>query len=402
VINYTMIVSPVMFNEFRLGYNRRAPSNPPRPDAARYGITVAGASTESLPYCNIGYSIGGMTANRNVGEDRVLQDNLTRLVGKHSVKVGYEMIWTLYSDEAAALPGGQYNVTGGTSLPFTPNTGNGFAAFEMGVVTSATFTRPQGLFLPRLWDHELYVQDDWKVRSNVSLNLGVRWTYSSPFKTKWNQQSQFDPSAIDPVTGLMGAIIHAKGIIGKRDLNNFQPRLGLSWNFMPKWVFRGSFGVMTSDNNGQGGFDEYNAVYNILQPTGDPRYVFLLKDGPGQVQYKVSPDGTVPYTGASYSSRTATWRDPNLRNRFRSLLHGWPLRPTRARQAWVWCEAGTSTRFLCRSLWAAIRPYRTKCTRRSRITCCTRSSERSTCFPTSTTIRGTAETSPSRSVTPEG
>ena len=43
-------------------------------------------------------------------------------------------------------------------------------------------------------------------------------------------------------------------------------------------------------------------------------YVFLLKDGPGPIQYRVNPDGTVPYTGASFSSRNATWRDPNLRN----------------------------------------------------------------------------------------
>jgi hypothetical protein len=72
---------------------------------------------------------------------------------------------------------------------------------------------------------------------------------------------------------------------------------------------------MTSDNNGQGGFEEYGANFNILQPTGDPRYLFLLKNGPGQpIQYPVNADGTVPYTGASYSSRNATWRDPNLRN----------------------------------------------------------------------------------------
>ena len=37
VINFTTIISPVMFNEFRVGYNRRATSNPPRPDASKYG-----------------------------------------------------------------------------------------------------------------------------------------------------------------------------------------------------------------------------------------------------------------------------------------------------------------------------------------------------------------------------
>ncbi len=121
---------------------------------------------------------------------------------------------------------------------------------------------------------------------------------------------------VDPVTGRMGAITHPTGIIGKRDLNNFQPRIGLAWNFDPKWVFRSSFGIMTVDSNGQGGFDEYSGTFNILQPTGDPRHVFDLKNGPGPITYTVNPDGTVPYTGASFGSRNATWRDPNLRNAY--------------------------------------------------------------------------------------
>ncbi len=316
VISLTSILSNRTFNEFRLGYNRRASSNPDRPESAKTALTIPGVPPDTFPYFNIGYSIAALNYTRQVGEDKILQNNLTHIAGKHSLKMGYEMIRTAYSDTSTALPSGQYNFSGGASLPFTPNTGNDFAAFLMGAVTSATFTKQEAIFLPRQWDHELYFQDDWKALRSLTLNVGLRWTYFSPYETKWDQQSQFDPNAIDPVSGLKGAITHPKGPIGKRDLNNFQPRLGLAWSITPKWVFRSSFGIMTIDSAGQGGFDEYAGNFNILQPTGDPRVVFRLQDGPGKIDYVLNPDGTVPYTGANFGSRTATWRDPNLHNAY--------------------------------------------------------------------------------------
>lgn len=314
VISFTSIVSRVTFNELRVGYNRRATSNPARPESAKNALSVPGVEAETFPYFNIGYGIAPLGYSRQVGEDKIFQNNLTRIAGRHTLKVGYEMIRTTYSDKPTSLPSGQYNFSGGASLPFAQNTGNDFAAFLMGVVTSATFTKPLGIFMPRLWNHELYFQDDWKALPKLTLNLGVRWSYFSPYKTKWEQQSQFDPAATDPVTGRLGAITHPKGPIGKRDLNNFQPRLGLAWNFHPKWVFRSSFGIMTVDTAGPGGFDEYAGVFNILQPTGDPRHLFQLQNGPGPIRYAVNPDGTVPYTGANFGSRNATWRDPKLHN----------------------------------------------------------------------------------------
>ena len=316
VISLSSIISRTMFNEARIGYNRRASSNPDRPESTKTALTVPGVAPDTLPYFNVGYGIAALSYTRQVGEDRTFQDNFTWVVGRHSVKLGVETIRTLYSDTGTSLPGGQYSFTGGTSLPGVPNTGIDFAAFELGAVTSATFTKQQAIFLPRLWDQEAYVQDDWKVFPNFSLNLGLRWSYFSPYKTKYDQQSQFDPNAIDPVTGLKGAIIHPKGPIGKRDLNNFQPRIGLAWSFRHNAVFRASYGIMTVDSAGQGGFDEYTAAYNVLQPTGNPQPVFYLKDGPGPITYKLNSDGTVPYTGASYGSRTATWRDPNLHNAY--------------------------------------------------------------------------------------
>jgi len=316
VISHTWVINSTTFNEARIGYNRRASSNPDRPESAKTALTVPGVPAETFPYFNIGYGIASMGYTRQVGEDKIFQDNLTRIVGRHTLKMGYEMIRTAYSDKAGSLPSGQYNFTGATSLPFTPNTGNDFAGFLLGAVTSATFTKQLAIFLPRQWDHELYFQDDWKVLPNLTLNLGMRWSYFSPYRTKYDQQSQFDPNATDPISGRKGAITHPKGAVGNRDLNNFQPRLGLAYSFRPKWVFRTSFGMMTVDSAGQGGFDEYAGNFNILQPTGDPRHQFTLQNGPGGINYVVNPDGTVPYTGANFGSRTAVWRDPNLHNAY--------------------------------------------------------------------------------------
>jgi len=76
----------------------------------------------------------------------------------------------------------------------------------------------------------------------LTLNFGLRWSYETPFQTKYGEQSQFDPNAKDPVSGLTGAIVHKPGALASKDLNNFAPRLGLAWNFHPNWVFRSSFG----------------------------------------------------------------------------------------------------------------------------------------------------------------
>lgn len=316
VINYTRIISSRLFNEFRIGYNRRAASNPERPESAKNALTIPGVTPETFPYFNIGFSIAPMNYTRQVGEDKILQNNLTYIAGRHTFKMGWEMIRTLYSDKAGSLPSGQYNFGGATTLPFAQNTGNDFASFLMGTVTSAVFTKQLAIFLPRLWNQELYFQDDWKVRPNLTVNVGVRWSYFSPYKTRWEQQSQFDPDGIDPISGRKGAIIHPKGAIGKRDLNNFQPRIGIAWTFHPKFVWRSSFGIMTVDGSGPGGFDEYAGTFNILQPVGDPRHQFRLQDGPGAVTYRINPNGTVPYTGSNFGSRNVTWRDPNLHNAY--------------------------------------------------------------------------------------
>ena len=317
VLSDTYTFTPTIINEFRLGYNRRHETKDPLSYgdgwAAQLGIPNADAAT--FPKFNTGFNGGPGGRFQNVSEDFTMQENLTKVAGKHTFKAGYEMVRTRYNALIEALPGGTYN-TGGTELPFTPNTGNLFANFLLGNVASAQFTRNQATWLPRWWGHALYVQDDFRPVKNVTLNIGLRWSYESPFATKYGQNSQFDPTATDPITGLKGAIVHQVGQLTRKDLNNFQPRIGLAWNFRRNLVFRSNFSIINSDlmtNEVNQNFEEYLASANIQAPTGDPRTVFKLSQGPPAIKFVAASDGSVPYVGTNYGARNATWLDPNIR-----------------------------------------------------------------------------------------
>lgn len=244
-----------------------------------------------------------------------MQDNLTKVSGRHTFKMGYELMRTRHNVKIASNPSGIYSF-GGTDFPFRPNTGNAFAAFMLGSVVKADFTQDLASWLPRWWSQAAYFQDDFRVNRRLTLNLGVRWQYESPFSTKYGQQSQFSPTATDPLTGRPGAILHGKGLLSKRDMNNFQPRVGMAYTLSDKTVFRGGFALNTLDLWTAGtteNFEEYFATATVEQAPGNPDIAFYLKNGPPRAQFTIQPDGSAPFIGTNYSSRNASWRDPNMR-----------------------------------------------------------------------------------------
>ncbi len=312
-----LILSPTMSNEFRAGFNRRARYETAFTKGGDWAkqLGIPNVSGETFPFFNIGYTMAALPSFQNIGEDFMFQNNLSKISGKHTMKMGYELLRTRYNATSQALPGGTYNF-GGTNAPFVPNTGQTLASFLLGTVTSATFTQDFGSWLPRWWSHQAYFQDDWKPLRNLTLNLGLRWSYESPFKTKYGQQAQFDPTVRDPISGLMGAITHPNSPLAKRDLNNFAPRVGLAYNFRPKMVFRASFGMIHQDIFAQATsimFNEYLATATVAAPVGDPRHVFKLSDGPPTINFVKQADGSVPFVGTNYSTRSASWYDPNMR-----------------------------------------------------------------------------------------
>jgi hypothetical protein len=319
---------PTLINEFRAAYHRRNDTVNPTLNnqgwAAKLGIPGVGPQTFPGFVGAAGGSSVAWTANpsgtantylKNLNEDFEIVDNVTKVRGRHTFKAGYQGMFVRENDVNVSQPSGVYNfATSGSGLPFTPNTGNTFASFLLGSVTSASYTNLIANYLPRWASHQAYFQDDWRVTHNLSVNIGVRYNYETPANTKWGLKSEFNPNVVDPLTGLMGAITHPKGTVYGADRNNFTPRLGVSWNFAPKFVFRGSFSEFTQDVMPQLGQEEYAAQAVVQQPSGSPYPAFYLSQGPGNVAYNVNSSGTANFIGTNYSGRGATYVDPNLRN----------------------------------------------------------------------------------------
>jgi len=324
VISDTHVFNPSWVNEFRLGANHRKESrNPPGVNenwAQQLGIPgVSGATFPSFFNSTGGPFYGATMPGApyyQVDENYTMQENLTHVIRSHTLKMGYELLRTRANVFSQSLPAGVYRF-GGTDLPFTPQTGNDFAGFLLGSVVRADYSTYLANWLPRWWSHALYFQDDWRASRKLTLNLGLRWSYESPFQTKYGQQSQFDPNVIDPVSGMKGGVTHPTGPLGNNSYKHFQPRVGLAYKVNDKFVFRGGFGLTTIDlftTDFNQNFEEYSTNVSIQRPSGDPRPAFFLSQGPGQINYNILSNGTSPFVGTNYSARNATRYDPNLHN----------------------------------------------------------------------------------------
>ena len=336
VVSDTYTLSPTLINEFRVGFNRRKTTK--TPDASNQNwaqqLGIPGVNGVSFPFfvpsgsststvipaisdANTYYRTGPGGLSSEVWEDVRAQENLTKVWGTHTVKGGYEILRTRYDVLAEALPSGKYFMTG-TEFPFSTagTTGNDFADLLLGYVGQAQFSQALATWLPRWWSHAAYLQDDYKPTRNLTMNIGLRWSYESPYTTKYGQQSNFDPSSIDPISGHPGAIVHRNEALSRSSWKDFQPRVGLAWNFRPRLVFRGNFGIITQDlfmtSLGQN-FEEYFATAAVQSPVGDPRPAFRLSQGPGPIQFNIAGDGSAPFVGTNFSSRNASWIDPNIR-----------------------------------------------------------------------------------------
>ena len=200
-------------------------------------------------------------------------DNVIWNHGKHTWRWGGDFRRVEVNTETDGNPRGSFVFTGVNTSELdssgkpVPGTGYDFADFLLGLPqqTSEQFLgRSQPTsgfgngdhFRGNYWD--LYAQDEWKMRANLTLNLGVRYEYVSPLTELNNRIVNLDlsprvlhqtlplnltdvtpiePGQAGPYSGPLPASLV------RPDRNNFAPRIGFAWKPFPKTVVRGGYGM---------------------------------------------------------------------------------------------------------------------------------------------------------------
>jgi hypothetical protein len=140
------------------------------------------------------------------------------------------------------------------------------------------------------WYFAAFVQDDWTVSPNLTLNLGLRWETDTPIKDKNNRMNGFDAAAINPVSGTPGVVRFA-GADGwpqvpyDTDWNNVAPRFGFAWRPFgsERTVVRGGVGIFYAHPFDHGAPSSASLGYErsatLSTPDNGLTAPFLLRNG---------------------------------------------------------------------------------------------------------------------------
>ena len=227
-------------------------ANPGIPGLPTNPVVAGGLPSTSIT----GFTAFGRQSTNPQWQDPALLDpkvNFTMVRGKHSLKFGYEYehIWMAVNDNNPLY--GSFSYAGGYSVAQgSAVSDNYWADFLFGTTNNYSLAN---FFVAHLrqTEHNVYAQDDWKASSKLTVNLGLRWEYGSPYSEQNNYISNFDPStqtvlSITPgasgtgVTPYSGSGIYNHTLVNP-DFTSFGPRLGFAYSVDPKTVIRGGFGI---------------------------------------------------------------------------------------------------------------------------------------------------------------
>jgi len=360
----THTISATMFNDLRLNYTRGrfSQSVDPRWDPATgenlntaFGLpSIAKGGMPSFGGLFPGSSLGGggstatgfggaaSTQVENREERYAITDIVYKTVGRMSLKFGVDLSHALQN----VLPlygsfGGVYAFAATQTNSTGTSTGTGgspWASFLLGVVNSTVTMRNVAVPYYYRWNSAAgFVQDDWKIRPNLTLNLGLRYSLQLPRTEKYDHQGVFRPDLAQssplasPLTLATGEVITSaksvpfafSGLGGNsRSLTppqyrDFEPRFGFAWRpgFLRerRIVLRGGWGMSHAPIGGftmlpQPDFGATSTFASTVpSATANPNNVMRLGENPPLltptgVQQQIYGSGGPPSNGLSFAN----------------------------------------------------------------------------------------------------
>jgi Carboxypeptidase regulatory-like domain/TonB dependent receptor len=347
------VVSPSVINQFGYSFGRmyiplvNATADGNYPQKAGLTGLPPGIASTAMPEISftgtnppINWSGTNARANVEAANTFALQDNVVWNKGRHALTFGFQFQalqdnfnnpltgtlagFTFSNNETAA-----YSATGS----ILANTGNSYASYLLGAVDSSTVTQNAVAETGgRYKDYAAYVQDDIKVSSRLTVNLGLRWDQMGPFKEVANRMSFFNPDLTNPAAGNhLGALQFAGSGTDscncstpvKSHFLDFAPRVGVAYRLGDKTVLRSSFSInyihaggVGGRVNGRQGLSQlgFNSSASFASTvTGLPAFYWDNGYPAYQLPPFISPSyGTGFITSNPTGAQTVTYGDPEL------------------------------------------------------------------------------------------
>ncbi len=265
VASYIRIINPSLVNEFRVGFNRyrldyTADQFKPNGQLGnQLGVPNANVTPneQNLPIFSPSSYIG-------IGQTRSLPifrrentfeyvDNMSYTHGTHTLKWGVDFRRRQLTIYQTNQGNGRFNFSPALTDSRQPagTGGDSMASFLLGYPTLIAHDYTQNWPGERGSEFGLYVADDWRVSKKLTLNLGLRWDYFSPFSEVSNRWANFNLAngKID-IAGRNGVDKYA-GV--EPFYKNFGPRFGFAYQLLSHTVIRGGFGLFYNPTGSEGG-----------------------------------------------------------------------------------------------------------------------------------------------------
>ena len=266
VLGDTWTISPTLIADFRASYLRMyygvfAPSV--GVDMSQFGPGWAAVGKQMSYRIYPGETItGGFRTQTGLAQltrdnDYTYVANLTKVLGRHTIKVGGLIRRDTWGFISLSPAGGGFNFDATFTSATGTNTsasGLGFASFILGYPTSGSLGTAQTVD-QQLNNSGAYVTDTFQVTSKLTLNLGLRWDQPGAFGEKRDNHMVLDLQKADPIGAKVG-LPNLKGqpvLVNSPDWSSrvesklywkvFSPRFGFAYRLNDKTVIRGGFGI---------------------------------------------------------------------------------------------------------------------------------------------------------------